>query len=214
MTGETIEVELLATDSLIPYVNNPKEHPDEQVAKIASSIKNYGWDQPIVIDGDREIIKGHGRLQAANKLGLDEIPVIERNDLTDSEVRAARIADNKTAESSWDIDLLGVEFELLDNDGFDLELTAFDEDEIDAFGINREGDEPDAREEWEKADIVDFDNEDELAEFTVKVNFADEEAVEEFNQMVGETVTPDTISIWYPEQEQRQDSSKGWTNES
>jgi ParB/RepB/Spo0J family partition protein len=88
----------VSVDTLIPYTNNAKEHPDSQVKKIASSIKNYGWDQPIVIDAQNEIIKGHGRFQAAQQLGLDTVPVIKREDLSDAEAKASRIADNKTAE--------------------------------------------------------------------------------------------------------------------
>ena len=122
-------IERLSPDAVIPYANNAKEHPDEQVKKIASSIKNYGWDQPIVVDADNEIIKGHGRLQAAELLGLDEVPVIRREDLTDAEAKAARIADNKTAESDWIDDLLASELELLDD--FDAIELGFDDGEID-----------------------------------------------------------------------------------
>jgi len=122
-------VEVVAREELIPYSNNPKEHPAEQVNKIASSIKNYGWDQPIVVDADGEIIKGHGRLQAAEKLGLEEVPVIWREDLSDAEARAARIADNKTAESPWDDDLLATEVDVLGD--FSNESLGFDDGEID-----------------------------------------------------------------------------------
>lgn len=126
------DVELVDIDDLIPYSNNPKDHPSEQVDKIASSIKNYGWDQPIVVDGENEIIKGHGRLQAAKKLQLGQVPVIKRTDLTEAEAKAARIADNKTAESDWLDDELATELELLDeNFDFDLDLTGFEPDEID-----------------------------------------------------------------------------------
>lgn len=125
------DVTNLSVDAIIPYSNNPKEHPDEQVQKIASSIKNYGWDQPIVVDESNEIIKGHGRLQAAKLLDLDEVPVIKRTDLSDAEKRASRIADNKTAESDWSDDDLTLELEQLEQDDFDLDLTGFDEEEID-----------------------------------------------------------------------------------
>jgi len=124
-------VERVKPEALIPYTNNPKEHPDEQVNKIASSIKNYGWDQPIVVDGDGEIIKGHGRLQAAEKLGLDEVPIIRREDLTDAEAKAARIADNKTAESPWEDELLGTELALLEDKPIDMDTLGFDDDELD-----------------------------------------------------------------------------------
>lgn len=126
------DITLVSTDTLIPYTNNPKEHPDEQVKKIASSIKNYGWDQPIVVDEDDEIIKGHGRLQAAELLGLDEVPVIRRDDLTDAEKRASRVADNKTAESPWDDELLSIEIESLDElPEIDMNSLGFDDDDLD-----------------------------------------------------------------------------------
>jgi len=126
-------IERVPKGDLLPYANNPKEHPTEQVNKIASSIKNYGWDQPIVVDGDGEIIKGHGRLQAAEKLGLDEVPVIWREDLTDAEAKAARIADNKTAESDWLDDELMVEVDQLADSDVDMDALGFDDDELDSL---------------------------------------------------------------------------------
>ena len=111
-------------DSLIPYINNPKQHPADQVDKIASSIKNYGFTVPMVIDGQNEIIMGHGRLQAAKKLGMEEVPCIVRDDLTESQVKALRIADNKVSESEWDADLLMMELEGLD------EFTGFDDGDM------------------------------------------------------------------------------------
>ena len=126
------EVEVVDRDELLPYGNNPKQHPDEQVEKIASSIKNFGWDQPIVVDGDYEIIKGHGRYQAAKRLGLDEVPIIVQDDLTDEEARAARIADNKVAESEWDDELLASEVDMLTSeDEIDDAVLGFDDDELD-----------------------------------------------------------------------------------
>ena len=127
------EVEVVPIDEVFPYDGNPKRHPDEQVDKIVSSIRRFGWDQPIVVDGEGVIIKGHGRLQAARRLGLDEVPVIEAADLTEAEARAARIADNRVAESDWDDGLLAVELDLLDESPLDLDLTGFDEDEIEQF---------------------------------------------------------------------------------
>ena len=148
-------VELVDRDELIPYSNNPKEHPDEQVKKIASSIKNYGWDQPIVVDGDGEIIKGHGRLQAAETLGLDEVPVIWREDLSDAEAKAARIADNKTAESAWNDDLLATELEVLD-DFDDVEL-GFDDGGVDEIlaGVETPEFDPVGEEEQPRLDETD-----------------------------------------------------------
>jgi len=153
MTDLATEVELRPTDDLLPYTNNPKEHPDDQVRKIASSIKNYGWDQPIVVDGEGEIIKGHGRLQAAELLGLDEVPVIERPELSDAEARAARIADNKTAESDWIDEDLRVELEQLDTDPIDMDTLGFDDDELDDLLGDIEQDVPDEFDEIDEDDI-------------------------------------------------------------
>ena len=125
------EIQRRKIDDLIPYMNNPKEHPPEQIDKIASSIKDYGFVQPLVIDEENEIIIGHGRLEAAKKLGLDEVPVVVKDDLNEAQVKALRIADNKVAESEWDYEALATEFDELDFEDFDLDMTGFEDDEID-----------------------------------------------------------------------------------
>lgn len=119
------KVEKVNIDDIFPYHNNPKTHPPEQIDKLCSSIKNYGFTVPIVIDGENEIIAGHGRYKAAQKLGLKELPVIRRDDLTDAEAKALRIADNKVAESEWDMEMLEVEFEAIED-----EFTGFSEIEL------------------------------------------------------------------------------------
>jgi len=135
------DVEIRPLDDIVPYGENPKEHPTEQVDKIASSIRRFGWDQPIVVDGDGTIIKGHGRYQAAQKLDLGDVPVIEQADLTEAEARAARIADNRVAESDWDNELLATEFELLRDRNMSLEATGFDDDGVDEVEKGLEPDE-------------------------------------------------------------------------
>jgi DNA (cytosine-5)-methyltransferase 1 len=141
MPDAKTDIELVDPDDLLPYANNPKEHPDEQIETIASSIKNYGWDQPIVVDADYEIIKGHGRQQAAKMLGLDEVPVIRREDLTDAEAKAARIADNKTSESDWNDDMLSSELDVLDvADDIDMDSLGFDDDELGSLLDDLDGD--------------------------------------------------------------------------
>jgi len=121
----------MSRNDIIPYANNPKRHPDSQVKLIASSIKNYGWDQPIVVDENNEVLKGHGRLQAAELLELEQVPVIKRTDLTEAQKKGSRIADNKASESTWDQELLAIEFGELAESDFDLDDTGFDDDEID-----------------------------------------------------------------------------------
>lgn len=111
---------------LIPYVKNAKVHSNEQIDKIAGQIHAVGFTQPIVVDGSNVIIAGHGRREAAIKLGLKEVPVIVADHLNEYEVAAARLADNKVAESSWDPDLLKFELGTLKMHDFDLGLTGFD----------------------------------------------------------------------------------------
>ena len=119
---------------LIPYVNNARTHNEEQVIQIAASIKEFGFTNPVLIDGDNGIIAGHGRLMAAKKLGLEEVPTIELSHLSEAQRKAYILADNKLAlNSGWDNDLLAIEFAELGALGFDLELTGFTLDEIDAL---------------------------------------------------------------------------------
>lgn len=117
---------------LIPYARNSRTHSDEQVLQIAASIKEFGFTNPILIDGDNGIIAGHGRVLAAMKLSISEVPCIELSGMTDTQKRAYIIADNKLAlNAGWDNELLAVEFKELDDAGFDVGLTGFSLDEID-----------------------------------------------------------------------------------
>jgi ParB-like chromosome segregation protein Spo0J len=113
-------------DSLIPYARNSRTHADGQIAQIAGLIKEFGWTNPVLVDEDNGIVAGHGRVLAARKLGLTEVPCIELRGMTETQKRAYVIADNKVAiNSGWDYSLLEVEFDDLEASGFDLELTGF-----------------------------------------------------------------------------------------
>ena len=119
---------------LIPYVKNSRTHSDEQIAQIAASIKEFGWTNPILVDGSNGIIAGHGRLMAARKLGYKEVPTIELADLTETQKKAYIIADNRLAlNAGWDNEMLKIEFDELADLGFDMELTGFTLDEIEAL---------------------------------------------------------------------------------
>lgn len=96
-------------NALKPYERNAKRHPDSQITRIAESINQFGFRQPVVIDSENHIVAGHGRVLAALQLGLDKIPCILVDDLTPTQIKAYRLADNKTAESDWDFNLLNVE---------------------------------------------------------------------------------------------------------
>jgi len=127
----TLNVEYRKVDALIPYARNPRTHAESQIAKIAASIVEYGWTNPILVDGDNGIIAGHGRLAAARKLGLDQVPVIELAHLTTAQKRALVIADNRLAlDAGWDDEMLALELAELSESGYELALTGFDSSEL------------------------------------------------------------------------------------
>jgi hypothetical protein len=125
-----MKVEQWSIDKVIPYARNPRKN-DNGVAKVAASLKEYGFRQPIVVDADGVVIVGHTRLKAAQQLGMDKVPVHVATGLTANQVKAYRIADNRVAEESeWDEELLSLEMSDLREVGFDLNLTGFDGDGI------------------------------------------------------------------------------------
>ena len=123
-----------AVADLIPYARNSRTHSEAQITKIAASIKEFGFLNPVIIDGENGIVAGHGRVMAAKKLGMDEVPVVEANHLTEAQRRAYIIADNRLAlDAGWDDEMLRVEFAELEGLGFDLDLTGFTPEEIAAL---------------------------------------------------------------------------------
>ncbi len=129
-----IHIEYRQVDVLIPYARNAKLHSEAQVAQIAASIREFGWGAPILIDGQNNVIAGHGRLMAARKLGLTEVPVVPLEHLSDTQRRALILADNKIGENaSWEDELLGIELADLKDAGFDLGLTGFSQEEWEAL---------------------------------------------------------------------------------
>jgi DNA modification methylase len=128
------KLEWRSVSSLIPYARNSRTHSDEQIAQIAASIKEFGWTNPILVDGDNGIIAGHGRLSAARKLGHEEVPVIELKDLTETQRKAYIIADNRLAlNAGWDNEMLTIELNDLLADGFALDILGFDPKELTAL---------------------------------------------------------------------------------
>lgn len=124
-------------DRLKPYERNPRTHSPEQIAKIAASLLEFGWTNPILVDGEAGIIAGHGRLLAARELGMKAVPVIELTHLSEAQKRAYIIADNRLAlDAGWDEDLLAEELKALEGLDFNLELTGFDLDELHALLVD------------------------------------------------------------------------------
>ena len=128
------QIQKLPIDALIPYANNARVHSDKQILQIASSIKEFGFTNPVLIDKDNGIIAGHGRVEAARKLGHKEVPVIRLEHLSEAQKKAYILADNKIAmNSTWDDQLLALELQTIGDLGINLDFTGFDESEISAL---------------------------------------------------------------------------------
>ena len=127
-------------EDLIPYARNSRTHSDEQVAQIAASVREFGWTNPVLVDGENGIIAGHGRVLAARKLGMDEVPCIELSGMDENQRRAYIIADNKLAlNAGWDDELLAIELGELNAAEFDMALIGFDAGELSAaMGLDEE----------------------------------------------------------------------------
>lgn len=159
---EELKIVYLSPDALTPYERNAKIHPDAQVEHIANSIREFGFRQPLVVDKDGVVVIGHGRLMAAKKLGLKSVPVTYADDLTDEQIKALRLADNKTNESPWDFSALEEELAELE-EMFEMADFGFDD-----FQEQKENDAPDWFEREEKdGDSVEGEDE-EYADFVEK----------------------------------------------
>ena len=148
-----LKYELVDVDQLIPYINNARTHSAAQVTKLASAIKEFGFINPVITDGENGILAGHGRLMAAKQLGIQKVPCISAAHLTEAQKKAYILADNRLSlDAGWDEELLKIEIESLQADGFDIAFTGFDEKELaELFASDNEAEEDD------------FDVEEELA---------------------------------------------------
>ena len=148
------EMNLVDVDKLIPYVNNARTHSKEQINKLRASIREFGFINPVIIDRDYNVIAGHGRILASQEEGIDKVPCVFVDYLTDAQKKAYIIADNRMAlDADWDEELLKIEIESLKDEDFDLSFTGFDESELlDLFHTN-----------GEEAEEDNFDIDEELA---------------------------------------------------
>lgn len=191
-------IELLALDALTPYDKNARLHTRVQIEKIAKSIAAFGFNNPILIDSDQGIIAGHGRLEAAKFLGLESVPVIRLDHLSDKERRAYILADNRLADlSQWDEELLGQEVAELQEAELDLDAMGWTEDELEALIAGLDDTEPtddelssisDESEPETKSFRFEFDVTDhaELSEMldTLRRRYKLEDAAETFEHLV------------------------------
>jgi len=170
--------------ALAPYARNSRTHSKEQIDQIAKSIEEFGWTNPVIVDEDNTIIAGHGRVKAAEQLGMDEVPCIQLSDLTDAQKKAYIMADNKLAlNAGWDAELLKLELHALDTMGYDLSLVGFDASELSEIMFD---------------DLIDSDkNDDKETNFVVQYNiiFDDQEQQDVWFDFIKH------LKTHYPEQE-------------
>lgn len=137
MKTDRMDIQWRDIGNIKPYERNAKKHPEEQVQHIANSLQRFGWKQPLVVDKDGVVVVGHGRLLAAQKLGLKSVPCVCADDLTEAEIKAFRLADNKTNESAWDGELVELELdELAELDDIDMSDFGFIDQGFDEGALN------------------------------------------------------------------------------
>jgi len=207
-----MKTELICMDKIIPYARNPRNNQNA-IDWVAASIKEFGFKQPIVVDKEFVIVAGHTRYEAAKKLGMTDVPVWVATDLTPQQIKAYRIADNKVASmSSFNNDMLALEFKDLQDANYDLINTAFTEAEIADVTLERELGKTNAYDEWEG--MPDYDQEHGTTYRTLTVSFRNEEDVQEFAKLMNQKLTEKTRSLWYPEKtEVYEDGAIEWVSD-
>jgi len=215
-----LRLEYLPVSELIPYTKNPRKN-DAAVERIANLIKEYGFKKPILVDeknNKNEIIAGHTRLKAALLLGIEKVPVIFADDLSPEQVKAFRIADNKSSEwAEWDISLLTEEISDLSETGFDIDLTGFSDIEVSNllpdYNDNSSPDHSiygggvpvnDPMGEWNG--MPEFNNPDVMGVKQIIVHFETWDDVREFAELVEQKITEKTKYIWFPKADKDRDT--------
>jgi hypothetical protein len=194
-----MKIEQIKTEKLIPYINNARTHSEQQVAQIAASIREFGFNNPIIVDKNFTIIAGHGRVRAAQLLEMEKVPCIQVEHLTELQKKAYILAENKIAlNAGWDNELLSLELHGLEESEFDLQITGFNDAEISMLFSDGQG--TDAKQEW--TGMPEFISNDPCYRKVV-VNFDTPDDVQEFFSMIGQSFTEKTKSIWFPEKENR-----------
>lgn len=181
---------------LVPYLKNARVHDDAQVNLIADSIREFGFNNPILLDGKNGVIAGHGRLMAARKLKMTEVPCIELAHLSDTQRRAYILADNQLAtKSGWDAILLREEINSLVDENFDISMIGFNDAELSQYIGNTTSEDPEAL--WKG--MPEYNQEDKMAHRTLFVHFRNDEDFAAFMKLTQQEATEKTKYIWYPE---------------
>lgn len=185
-TKNKLQIVYKNVDDLIPYARNAKIHDENNINLIAGSIKSFGFNNPVLLDGENGIIAGHGRVLASKKLGIKQIPTIELQGLSDAEKRAYIIADNRlTEKSEWDKDMLGLELADLKALNIDLDSIGFNENEVNEL-LGVEGELPEIEDRdapMNKTVTFTFDTEEDFEEVMSKIDQFKEEGKGENNSI-------------------------------
>lgn len=205
------KVERRKVADLIPYARNSRTHSAEQVQQIADSIKEWGWTVPVLIDPEGGIIAGHGRILAAHKLKIGDVPCMIAEGWSEAQKRAYVIADNRLAENAeWDRDTLRDELEQLrDSFDFNLDLVGFDTGELTNVFLAFEEGVTNAEEEWQG--MPGYEGLEPCFRKII-VSFDDQESVDAFSELVGQDCTEKTKSIWYPKKGNRDLKNTEWAD--
>lgn len=191
-------IEMIPRADLRPFDRNARTHSKAQVEALAAIIKEHGWTVPLLVSKAGVVIAGHGRLEAADLLGIDPIPCVRAKNLSSPEIRALRISDNQLAlRAGWDFDALREEIVELDTIGVDLDLLGFEDFDLQNILLEREDGENDPNAEWRG--MPEFDQRDKTAFRSLHLHFKDQAAVDAFAALVGQKITPNTRFLWYPE---------------
>ena len=192
-----MKTQLVPISKVIPYANNPRRN-EAVVAKVAASIKEFGFRQPVVVDKDMVIIAGHTRLEAARQLGEKKVPIHIADNLTKAQAKAYRLADNRIAqEAEWDYELLSIEMGDLLKGGFDMSVIGFNDAEIADILEDDDSEPTDLSREW--TGMPSFNHEDKTAFRSIIIHMKDQAAVDQFAKTVNLNVTPRTKMLWFPE---------------
>lgn len=204
---DTMQIIMRPTSELTPYDKNARTHSDAQIDQIVASIKEFGFTNPILLDRNGRVAAGHGRLAAAKKLGMDSVPCIELAGLTERQIRAYILADNKLAQNAgWDEELLKLELTDLKLDGFDVSLLGWSPVELDQIWAP----ETDASAEWQG--MPEFEQGNKMAWRSIIVHFNGPEDLEAFQKLVGQRMTEKTKFIWYPQAEKADVAGKRYVS--
>jgi len=205
-----LQVEYRSLDVLTPFARNARTHTSAQIDQLASSLREFGFTNPILIDENNTIIAGHGRVLAAHKLKLERVPTISLQHLTETQRKAYSIADNQHAlNSTWDYGILSEELEELTGFSFDLSALGFDDAKYaQTLSFGEEGN--DLNELWQ--DMPEFINDKEGFR-KLTVHFLDQESVDAFQQLTGLPLTDKTRATWYPHREIDRDADKEYRSE-